>query len=128
MPVSPEFVEACRVRVKRGVVALDAADPNWRTRINIETFDMRSSCKCVIGQVCGISFPRFSGLSSSGRIDRPRVLEAVTGNASFDEGDCYPTDLGFDVDDFVTEQYGVSYKEHFDTLKNLWLEEIHGDS
>lgn len=39
-------------RVQRGIELLDAEGPNnWRERIDISTFKIRSACGCVLGQV-----------------------------------------------------------------------------
>jgi hypothetical protein len=38
-------------RVAAGIVWLDSQEPDWRERVNIETFNIRQTCDCVLGQV-----------------------------------------------------------------------------
>ena len=41
-------------RVARGMALLDTYGPSdWRERINIETLDVGSRERCVLGQICG---------------------------------------------------------------------------
>lgn len=40
--------------VAHGVAWLDANCPDWRQRVNLETLNIRSWSKCVLGQVFGI--------------------------------------------------------------------------
>lgn len=39
--------------VKRGAALLDGLDPNWATKIDLETLQMSVTCNCVLGQVFG---------------------------------------------------------------------------
>lgn len=38
-------------RVSAGAEMLDALEPGWRDRINVETFDIYSTTECVMGQL-----------------------------------------------------------------------------
>jgi hypothetical protein len=38
-------------RVLNGAAALDRTTPGWESKVNIETLDMKSTTKCVLGQV-----------------------------------------------------------------------------
>lgn len=40
-------------RVEKGVALLDAHDPDWWRRINVQALDLSSCVRCVIGQLCG---------------------------------------------------------------------------
>ncbi|OGG73025.1 hypothetical protein A3A38_00965 [Candidatus Kaiserbacteria bacterium RIFCSPLOWO2_01_FULL_53_17] len=40
-------------RALRGIRALTAVKPDWRTKIKEESFDMQLSERCVLGQVFG---------------------------------------------------------------------------
>lgn len=40
--------------VAHGVAWLDAKCPDWRSKVNVETLNIRSWSKCVLGQVFGI--------------------------------------------------------------------------
>ncbi len=39
--------------VARGVALLDEKVPGWRERIDIETLDIESPQRCIVGQPCG---------------------------------------------------------------------------
>lgn len=41
-------------RVARGAALLDERVPGWEARVVPEFLDMRSACKCVLGQVYGM--------------------------------------------------------------------------
>jgi hypothetical protein len=46
-----EYPEPLRAAVKRGSKVLDAAQPDWRTRIDLDALDVRICGMCVLGQL-----------------------------------------------------------------------------
>lgn len=46
-------VDEARIRVARGAAHLDTVRPNWFTQIDVGTLDMKFSCHCIVGQLCG---------------------------------------------------------------------------
>lgn len=53
-------------RVARGIALLDAQEPGWREKVNVNRLDMRTCHNCIFGQVYGdISI----GLRKTGLID-----------------------------------------------------------
>lgn len=50
--MNEETLEAdARARVAAGVAWLDEHRPDWRERVELRRFDIRSACRCVLGQV-----------------------------------------------------------------------------
>lgn len=45
------MVDSLRVRIERGAKLLDERAPGWRSRIDLETLDMRDGACCILGQV-----------------------------------------------------------------------------
>jgi hypothetical protein len=51
MSTATETTKVTDPRVRAGAAWLDTIDPNWASKIDLSTFDMRDSCLCVLGQV-----------------------------------------------------------------------------
>jgi hypothetical protein len=52
LPLNP-LDEPREARVARGVALLDEKCPDWRTRVNPDTLDMRTNRMCILGQLYG---------------------------------------------------------------------------
>jgi hypothetical protein len=44
-------------RVARGAALLDEREPGWWQRIDLDRLDLRSPCRCVLGQLHGNYYP-----------------------------------------------------------------------
>lgn len=51
-----ERIGSLSERVARGVELLDRETPRWRERIDVETLDMHSVYRCIIGQVFCVGY------------------------------------------------------------------------
>jgi hypothetical protein len=105
MSIDKEFIE-------RGIAYLDSLDPEWREKIELDTFDMRSAGNDVLAQVTGLEF-----------YDAVTAATLATGESWSDElefwavthGFSLPTDPGQDEDDVDR-----SWAE----LTRAWAEEV----
>lgn len=60
-----DVVLPVEVRVKQGMALLDEKHgPEWVDRIDVDTLNLRDSCRCVLGQLNGGDYDR--GLSAVG--------------------------------------------------------------
>lgn len=41
------------LRVKTGAALLDVKVPDWATKIDLSTLQMKSACRCILGQIYG---------------------------------------------------------------------------
>lgn len=48
---APTITPTIRERVERGAAWLDSVKPEWRSVINLDTFDIADVAYCVVGQV-----------------------------------------------------------------------------
>lgn len=91
-------------RVKKGAAHLDKRIPDWFEQVKIRPLDMKSGCRCVLGQLFGDYSPGAIGVASMS-------LDEM----SEDER------LGFDVP--ATIKYDES-EPYYRKLTELWRDEI----
>jgi hypothetical protein len=53
MIYGPDTVDPITGAVKKGVALLDDQAPGWRDKIDVDSFDITSQHRCVLGQVYG---------------------------------------------------------------------------
>jgi hypothetical protein len=108
-------------RVANGVAWLDENVPGWLDRIELPTLDMKSDCRCVIGQVVG-KYNRIIEDSGSARLlDNVRLI-------SFEEA----ARLGFDAVERVSargdfgagESENLAFADEFAALQSEWTRVI----
>lgn len=103
-----------RKRAIRGAKMLDKKMPGWHKfpGIDIDTLDMSSNWRCVIGQL----FPK------DGYIWGIEKLSGLNGYYSCDEFDKFVKRHGFDAS---AKAYGSEFREmYFDVLQRVWTDEI----
>lgn len=49
-PVTPSILDP---RVERGAQRMDERCPGWADKVNPDTLELRSDCRCILGQVYG---------------------------------------------------------------------------
>ena len=69
-------------RVANGVKFLDKNHPGWEKLIDLETFRIEHSCKCVIGQIVAdyapeLPYPYDSAVFTTGSDDKDEYKEAL---------------------------------------------------
>jgi hypothetical protein len=50
---TPPELEPLPVRVEKGATLLDAKEPGWAPRIDLDRLDLSRACDCIIGQTYG---------------------------------------------------------------------------
>lgn len=117
-----EGLEAnCRRQVVRGVLALDAAAPDWRSQIVLSTFDISSGCRCVVGQLCGLAGDHDDDMELVAESSIIQALELATG-VNFVVR-MYPHELGFDFDERIDVVY---VDDMYVLLQGFWEQAING--
>lgn len=130
MALTAEQKEVCQQAVDRGAAWLDEAVPDWRGAIDITTLDLKSGCRCVMGQLTC----RDLGMTSS----------QIEENYGFDPFDLWADGFGADVSlpeppgplaeygfiapciqklgigNYSYELFGAEYTE----LQRLWVEKV----
>lgn len=101
-----------RDRVAAGVAWLDEHRPDWRERVVLRVFDIRSACCCVLGQV----FADKAGTKYFDGYEYGR--EAIYGRESLSRG--VSRRLGFDAND-------AAMQDDYDRLQRAWTIELTAD-
>ena len=63
----PHITTTLSQRVERGIAHLDQHWPGWERHIDLGSLDIKSSCNCVIGQLCGSYDINRVGIYTKGR-------------------------------------------------------------
>jgi len=91
--------------VARGAQFLDEAYFGWVDHINIDELNLRSCCKCILGQLFN---GYFNGLTTLGLL----------------YNDLGASDYGFDICCIPNIINRDNYRPFYDKLRDLWLTEI----
>lgn len=97
-------IEQARERVASGAALLDQKRPGWAQLVDVGKLDLRNTCLCVIGQVCGEYYSGTERICASQK-------DACNHGYRVLASDCSLTDLPFG-------------KRAYRTLQDAWIEAI----
>lgn len=75
-------------RIAAGMAVLDEHMPGWERRIDLETLEMASTCRCVVGQLA----------ADGDTPDTVLGIRSINLDPDDFEGEFWPTALGFSVE------------------------------
>lgn len=61
--ITPSMRRTNKQRVERGATWLDQHMPTWHTLIDLDRFDLRSVCGCVLGQIVSDACSTYEGMA-----------------------------------------------------------------
>lgn len=109
-------VDDIRSMVQAGARFMDQQQPGWYLEIDVASLNIISPCQCIVGQTFGKFYLHATALAR--KID-PTIQDEDYWNSS--EVRTVMAAHGFTTPDFVD---GVTEKEWFKVLDELWLNEI----